>query len=146
MEMNKIDTQALKFNQINIIGWTIVAFVLNSQWLVALVALAMLIGTIWPELGPFRLAYRKLAVPAGLMKPNVISDDPAPHRFALGFGAVVVLVSAVALAAGLAVIGWALAALVALLAFVNFAFNYCVGCQIYYLLGRLALSAGRKAV
>ena len=37
------------------------------------------------------------------------------------------------------VIGWALSALVALLAFINFAFNYCVGCQIYFLLGRLGV-------
>ena len=84
-------------------------------------------------------------MPSGLVKPNVISDDPAPHRFALGFGAGVVIVSTLALAAGLALAGWALAAIVALLAFVNFAFNYCVGCQIYFLLGRLGLSAGGKA-
>ena len=144
--MNKVDTQALKFNQINIIGWTILAFLLNAPWLVGLVGLAMLIGTLQPEWGPFRLAYRRLAIPSGLVKPNVIADDPAPHRFALGFGAVVVLISTLALAVGLAVVGWALAAIVALLAFVNFAFNYCVGCQIYFLLGRFGLSAGRKAV
>ena len=82
---------------------------------------------------------------SGLVKPNVIADDPAPHRFALGFGAVVVLLSTLALAVGLDVAGWALAALVALLAFVNFAFNYCVGCQIYFLLGRLGLRSGHKA-
>ena len=144
--MNKVDTQALKFNQLNIIGWAIVAFFLNASWLVGLVGLAMLVGTLWPEAGPFRLAYRRLAVPSGLVKPNIIADDPAPHRFALGFGAVVVIISTLALAAGLAVLGWALAAIVALLAFVNFAFNYCVGCQIYFLLGRLGLSAGRKTV
>jgi hypothetical protein len=33
----------------------------------------------------------------------------------------------------------ALALLVAVLAFVNLAFNYCVGCQIYYQLGRAGL-------
>ena len=143
--MNRVDTQALKFNQANIIGWTVVAFLLNAPWLVALVGLAMLAGTLWPEWGPFRLAYRRGAVASGLVKPNVIADDPAPHRFALGFGAVVVLLSTLALAGGLAVAGWALAALVALLAFVNFAFNYCVGCQIYFLLGRLGLRSGQKA-
>ena len=45
MTMKKVDTQALKFNQANIIGWTILAFLLNVPWLVALVGLAMLIGT-----------------------------------------------------------------------------------------------------
>ena len=33
-------------------------------------------------------------------------------------------------------IALALALLVAVLAFVNFAFSYCVGCQIYYQLGK----------
>jgi hypothetical protein len=34
------------------------------------------------------------------------------------------------------VLGLALALLVAVLAFVNLAFGYCLGCQIYYQLGR----------
>jgi hypothetical protein len=137
--MKRVDTNALKFNQINIIGWTGLAFVLNWPWLVGLVGIAMAIGTLWPDYGLFRLLYKIVVVPANLVKPNVIADDPAPHRFALGFGAVVVLVATVILALGLPVIGWALSAVVALLAFINFAFNYCVGCQIYFLLGRLGV-------
>ena len=39
----------------------------------------------------------------------------------------------------LPVAGLALALLVAVLAFVNLAFGYCLGCQIYYLLGRRGL-------
>jgi hypothetical protein len=37
------------------------------------------------------------------------------------------------------VAGLALALLVAVLAFVNLAFGYCLGCQIYYRLGRAGL-------
>jgi uncharacterized protein DUF4395 len=144
--VKKVDTNALKFNQINIIGWTILAFVLDWPWLVGLVGVAMAIGAVWPDSGPFRLLYKNVVVPANLVKPNVIADDPAPHRFALGFGAVVVLLATVILALGLPIIGWALSAIVALLAFINFAFNYCVGCQIYFLLGRLGIiSSGRTA-
>jgi hypothetical protein len=143
--MKRVDTNALKFNQVNIIVWTIVAFVFNWPWLVGLVGIAMAIGTLWPEYGPFRLVYKNLIVPANIVKPNVIADDPAPHRFALGFGAVVVLLATVVLAAGVPVVGWALSALVALLAFVNFAFNYCVGCQIYFLLGRLGVIPSKGA-
>jgi hypothetical protein len=39
----------------------------------------------------------------------------------------------------LPVVGLALALLVAVLAFVNLAFGYCVGCQIYFQLGRAGL-------
>ena len=144
--MKKVDTNALKFNQINIVGWTMVAFIFDWPWLVALVGIAMALGMLQPERGPFRLAYKNLLVPAHIVKPNVIDDDPAPHRFALGFGAVVVLVAAAVFALGLPVVGWALAALVALLAFINFAFNYCVGCQIYFLLGRFGVVVGESTV
>jgi hypothetical protein len=144
--MKKVDTNALKFNQINIIGLTILAFVLSWPWLVGLVGIAMLIGTLWPDYGPFRLLYKHVVVPANLVKRNIIADDPAPHRFALGFGAVVVLLATVILALGVPILGWALSAVVALLAFINFAFNYCVGCQIYFLLGRLGvIHSGRTA-
>jgi hypothetical protein len=37
------------------------------------------------------------------------------------------------------VLGLALALLVAVLAFINLAFSYCVGCQIYYQLGKAGL-------
>jgi hypothetical protein len=39
----------------------------------------------------------------------------------------------------LPVVGLALALLVAVLAFVNFAFGYCLGCQIFYQLERRGL-------
>ena len=38
-----------------------------------------------------------------------------------------------------AVLGLAVALLVAVLAFVNVAFGFCLGCQIYYQLGRAGL-------
>ena len=47
--MNKVDTQALKFNQINIIGWTVFASVRHMPSLVSRVGPAMLIGTVRPD-------------------------------------------------------------------------------------------------
>ena len=97
--MMRVDTNALRFNQINIIAWTALAVGMNWPGLVALVGVAMAIGTLWPDKGPFRLIYRHLLVPAIFVKPNVVADDPAPHRVALGFGAAVVLIAAAGLAA-----------------------------------------------
>ena len=37
------------------------------------------------------------------------------------------------------VIGWGLVWIVIVLAFVNFAFNFCLGCQIFYRLERFGL-------
>lgn len=141
--MKKVDVNALKFNQLNIILGALLAFGFDLPWLVALVGLAMAVGTLWTEWGPFRLAYRKIAVANGFLKPNVIDDDSAPHRFALGFGAVVMLAAASMFVLGAPLAGWVLSDVVALLAAVNFLFNYCVGCQIYYVLGRLGVVQAR---
>jgi hypothetical protein len=67
-----------------------------------------------------------------------VQDRPEPHNFAQGMGAVVLGIASVFLVP-LTVVGLALALLVAVLAFVNLAFGYCVGCQIYYQLGKRGL-------
>jgi hypothetical protein len=77
--------------------------------------------------------------PAGVVKPRVVMDDPAPHRFAQGLGGAFLAVATLALVAGASAAGWALSALVVALAFVNFAFDYCVGCQLFFLLARAGI-------
>jgi len=64
-----------------------------------------------------------------------VQDRPEPHNFAQGLGGVFLVVSS-AFLLPLPVVGLALALLVAVLAFINLAFGYCVGCQIYFQLGR----------
>jgi hypothetical protein len=137
--MQKVDVNALKFNQFNIIYWLLLAYLFDWQYVTLVIGLAMAVGALWPNAGPFRIVYLNMLVTAGLVKPKIIQDDPAPHRFALGFGAVVVLIGALLLRLDFAALGWALMLLVVLLAAINFFFNFCVGCQIYYLLGRVGL-------
>jgi hypothetical protein len=67
-----------------------------------------------------------------------VQDRPEPHNFAQGLGGVFLAVSSVLLLP-VPVLGLALALLVAVLAFVNLAFGYCVGCQIYFRLGKAGL-------
>jgi hypothetical protein len=95
----------------------------------------MLLGTWKPELALFKQVYFKFLRPRGIVKPRVIEDSPTPHNFAQGMGGVFVVVASVLLPI-LPPAGLALSLLVAVLAFVNLAFGYCVGCQIYFLLGR----------
>jgi hypothetical protein len=67
-----------------------------------------------------------------------VQDRPEPHNFAQGLGGVFLVVSS-AFLLPIPAVGLALALLVAVLAFVNLAFGYCVGCQIYFQLGRAGL-------
>lgn len=135
----KVDQSALKVNQAFIIGLLVLAFVLNSVWLVAFVGVVMLLGTAVPPLSLFKRIYRHVLRPAGLVKPDVITDNPQPHRFAQGFGGVVVALAVLALLGGQAFLGWALAWLVIVLAALNLFLGFCAGCFVYYQLNRLGV-------
>jgi hypothetical protein len=72
-----------------------------------------------------------------LVRPDVLEDNPEPHRFAQGLGGVVLLVGVLALFAGLPVLGWGLVWLVIALAALNLFAGFCAGCAVYYWLNRL---------
>jgi len=135
-----VDHSALKVNQAGIIATVLVAFLgsFASAWfelLLPALAVVMLLGTWKPDLAVFKQLYFKFLKPRGIVEPRVIEDSPVPHNFAQGLGGVFVVVASVLLPI-LAPAGLALALLVGVLAFINLAFGYCVGCQVYFLLGR----------
>lgn len=142
--MNKVDHSALRVNQAMIIGLLIAAFVGNAAWLVALVMVVMAYGTARQQPG-FKVIYASLLKPRGWVKPDVLTDNPEPHVFAQGFGAVVLLGAALALFTGFSALGWGLAWLVIALAALNLFVGFCAGCAVYYWLNRLRLPGFAKA-
>jgi len=106
---------------------------------VVFVAAVMLVGTAAPTLSLFKRIYQHVLRPTGVVKPNVIGDNPEPHRFAQGFGGVVLLIAIAALFAGASVVGWALVALVIMLAALNLFLGFCAGCFVYYQLNKLGV-------
>ena len=138
-----VDHSALKVNQTGIVATVLVAFIGSAFYrpllvLIPLLAVVLLLGTFAPQLALFKQIYFKLLKPRGIVKPRPVQDRPEPHNFAQGMGGVVLAISSVLLLP-LPVAGLALALLVAVLAFINVAFGYCLGCQIYYQLGRAGL-------
>jgi hypothetical protein len=138
-----VDHSAIKVNQSFIIGLLILAFVLNSPLIAAFVAGVMLIGTAWPKLALFQAIYRSILKPANLVKPHAIVDNPEPHRFAQGFGGIVVTLGLIALLAGQSFVGWALVWMVVALAALNLFLGFCAGCFVYYQLNRLGVPGFR---
>lgn len=132
----RVDHTALKVNQSFIIGLLVLAFLFYEFWLVAFVGLVMLVGTIWPQAGLFKRVYSDFLKPAGLLKPDPRPDTPAPHLFAQGVGALVLLLAIVSFAAGAEIVGWLLSALVIVLAAINLFVGFCAGCFIYFQLAR----------
>jgi uncharacterized protein DUF4395 len=145
-----VDHSALKVNQTGIVATVLVAFLGSALYrpllvLIPLLAIVLLVGTFAPQLALFKQLYFKVLKPSGIVKPRPVNDRPEPHNFAQGLGGVFLAVSSLFLwisptyFAAASAIGLGLALLVAVLAFVNLAFGYCLGCQIYFQLGRAGL-------
>jgi hypothetical protein len=151
--LTTVDHSALKVNQTGIIVTVLVAFF--GSWalyrpllvLIPLLAVVLLLGTFAPQLALFKQLYFKVLKPLGIVKPRPVQDRPEPHNFAQGLGGVFLAISSVFLvlpvdsrtALVTVSVGLAIALLVAALAFVNLAFGYCLGCQIYFQLGKRGL-------
>ncbi len=132
----KVDHAALRVNQAAIITLAVLGFVLNTPWLVALVAVVMTIGTLLRRPG-FKPLYASALKPLGWVKPDVIADHAEPHVFAQGLGAAFLWGATIALFANVAVLGWALTWLVIALAALNLFAGFCAGCFVYYWLARI---------
>jgi hypothetical protein len=141
--LQTVDYSALKVNQTGIVATVLVAFIGSAFFypallLIPLLAIVLLLGTFAPRLALFKQFYFAVLKPRSILKPRPVQDRPEPHNFAQGMGGVVLALASVLLLA-LPVAGLALALLVAVLAFVNLAFGYCLGCQIYFQLGKRGL-------
>jgi hypothetical protein len=138
-----VDHSALKVNQAGIIATVLLTFVgsffsLAFLALIPLLGIVLLLGTFVPQLALFKQIYFKVLKPAGIVKPRPVQDRPEPHNFAQGLGGVFLgIASALLFVTPIASI--ALALLVAALAFVNLAFGYCLGCQIFFQLEKRGL-------
>jgi hypothetical protein len=141
--LQKVDHAALKANQLFIISLNILAFILNLPALAALVALVMGIGSFLKVPG-FGFLYKYILKPRGWMKPDVLEDNPEPHRFAQFLGFVFMTGGSVALFSGASILGWSLVWLVAALAALNAFGGFCVGCAVYYWLSRFHLPGFSK--
>jgi hypothetical protein len=110
--------------------------------LTVVIALLFLWGVAAPRTAPWAVAFRTLVRPR-LAPPSEL-EDPRPPRFSQGVGLFVVGIGLVLHLLG---VPWALpiataAAFTA--AFLNAAFAFCLGCQLYLLLQRAGV-VGREA-
>jgi hypothetical protein len=141
--LQKVDHSRLKAHQIMIISLNILAFIFNLPILAVLVALVMGIGAALKVPG-FGFVYNYLLKPRGWMKPDVLDDNPEPHRFAQLLGFVFMAAGSSALFLGASALGWGFVWLVAALAALNAFGGFCVGCAVYYWLNQLNLPGFSK--
>jgi len=142
-QLQKIDHGALKANQLVIIILNLIAFILNVPWLAGVVGGIMLVGSLLGVPG-FISLYKSVLKPRGWVKPDILLDNPEPHRFAQSFGSIVLLLSLLAFYAGLPILGWGMVWLVIALAALNAFGGFCAGCFVYYWLTRFGLPGFNK--
>jgi hypothetical protein len=145
------DRSVLKVGQAFIMGVNILAFALGFvlqvkyAWVLStVVGLIMLGGIANPSLALFKRFYLGVLKPRGIVKPNVVQEDATPHQFAQGVGGAFLMFATLAFLAGAVEAGWVLVWIVVALAFVNFALDFCVGCQMYFQLDRFHLIPHRS--
>jgi hypothetical protein len=141
--LQKVDHSALKTNQLLIISLSILAFIFDMPALAAFVALVMGIGSALKVPG-FGFIYKYLLKPRGWIKPDVLDDNPEPHRFSQLLGFLFMTAGSIALFSGAAILGWSLVWLVIALAALNAFGGFCVGCAVYYWLSRFQLPGFNK--
>jgi hypothetical protein len=120
---------------------TITAFVLatalvtQNKWVLVAQGLVFLIGaTRGPQFTPYGLIFKNVVKPR--LNKVAPTEDVRPPKFAQAVGFIFALVGSIGAFAGADIVftvatGFALAA-----AFLNAAFNYCLGCEMYLLITR----------
>jgi hypothetical protein len=143
------DRSVLKVNQMILMVTIVVGYVIALAypaiaWILPVLAVMMLAGVASPSLNVPRILYTQALRPSGIVKPRIVQEDPAPHRFAQLLGGVFLAAASVFVIANVLLVAWVLAWIVAALAFLNFAFNVCVGCIMYAQLVRIGVLPLRR--
>ena len=112
-----------------------IALVTSSVWLILFQAIVFAIGAIrGPQFTPYAFIFKNLIKPR--LKSEVTFEDVRPPQFSQGVGLAFTLFAIIGSVTGASgvftvAVGFALAA-----AFLNAAFNFCLGCQMYLLILR----------
>ncbi len=113
-----------------------VALVTHSTWLVGLQLVVFAIGAIGtPARTPYALIFKKFVRPR--LRGEVPTEDVRPPQFAQAVGLAFALVAFVAGLVGAKSVFVVALSLCLAAAFLNAAFNYCLGCEAYLLIVRL---------
>ena len=131
-----IDARGPRFSAAITTAVLATALATNSLWVVIAQAIVFAIGAFrGPQFTPYALIFKTIVKPR--LKSAVITEDVRPPQFAQSVGLIFALTAIAGSVLGISVIftiaiSFALAA-----AFLNAAFNYCLGCEMYVVLLRL---------
>ena len=130
-----IDARGPRFSAAITAAVLATALATNNLWVVIAQAIVFAIGAFrGPQFTPYAAIFKSIVKPR--LKSAVITEDVRPPQFAQSVGLIFALTAIAGSVLGIPVIftiaiSFALAA-----AFLNAAFNFCLGCEMYVLLLR----------
>lgn len=113
----------------------IAVIISGSGWLMLAQAVVFAIGAWNIRYAPYGLLFRALVAPR-LAAPTEF-EPAAPARFAQGVGLAFAVVSSLGYLTGAPALGLVAAAFALAAAFLNAAFAFCLGCEMYLLIKRV---------
>lgn len=132
----EIDARGPRFSALLTTVVLAIALVTGSVWVAVFQAVVFAIGaTKGPQFTPYAFIYRSLIKPR--LKSPLRTEDVRPPKFAQSIGLAFALVAIVGAATGTSVVFSVAVAAALAAAFLNAAFDFCLGCQIYLLLARV---------
>jgi Domain of unknown function (DUF4395) len=129
-----------------VVTTVVLAVVLVTGWwpLLALQTVVFAIGAfVGLRPAPYSVLYRALVAPR--LPPTSEREDAAPLRFAQAVGFVFALIGTVGYLVGLTPLGIVATAFALFAAFLNGAFGFCLGCEMYLLIRRFVPNAGQAS-
>ena len=131
-----IDARGPRFAALITTVVLVAALASHSIWVIALQLLVFAIGAFrGPQFTPYSWIFRTFVRPR--LKGEAPTEDIRPPQFAQSVGLIFALVATAGLLAHISLLFTIAAGAALAAAFLNAAFNYCLGCEVYLLLLRL---------
>ncbi|XVQ87003.1 DUF4395 domain-containing protein [Microbispora siamensis] len=129
----QIDPRGPRFGAAVTTAVLAVVLVTQNPWLLAAQAIVFALGA--ADASPYGLAFRRFVRPR--LGPPAETEDAAAPRFAQAVGLGFAVVGLIGFAAGITALALGATAAALLAAFLNAAFGFCLGCEMYLLIRRL---------
>jgi len=131
-----IDARGPRFGALITTAVLATALVTQSVWVMVFQAVIFAIGAIkGPQFTPYAFIYKKVVRPR--LKGEVPTEDIRPPQFAQSVGLIFALAALAGSITGITPLFMAAVAFALAAAFLNAAFNFCLGCEVYLLLLRV---------
>ena len=130
-----IDPRGPRFGAVITTIVLVVVLITGSAWLLGAQLLVFAVGVLFGlRYAPYGIVYRRLVRPR--LGPPARTEAEAPPRFSQGVGMVFAAGGVLGYALGATAAGIVFTALALFAAFLNAAFDLCLGCQVYLFIQR----------